>query len=316
MKACFVMSPISEIYVSKDTTLALMLAAQSMGWELNYLQQEDLLVKNGIPYGNASSIEVFNDTKQWFSLADKKITPLKKYDVILMRVDPPVNVSYIHTTQLLDLAATQGVLVTNQPSSLRDFNEKIFSLHFPDLMPPHLLSADIPSLIGFHQEMKQTVFKPLDAMGGTGLFLIKGNDLNLHSVLEGLTMKGREAIMAQRYVPAVLKEGDRRVYLFNGEPYPRMLVRLPRQDDFRANLAAGGSYRVADIGEDELRICARLAKTIRKNKLLFVGLDIIGGQLTEINITSPTGLVEMAAQSTENPALFFLSLIEDLCRKK
>ena len=310
------MLPISTIHFKKDSSLALLLAAQKKGWEMDYVEQEDLLVKDGALYAHSASIEVFNDSRKWYSLGEKKITSLEKYQVIFMRVDPPVNSLYIHTTQLLDLVAARGVHIINPPRTLRDFNEKIFALHFPDLMPPHLLSANITSLTAFHQEMKETVFKPLDAMGGTGLFLVRERDLNLRSVLETLTMNGRTPIMAQKYLPAIIKEGDRRVFLFNGEPYPRMLVRLPRADDFRANLAADGSYRVEDIAKEELRICARLAGEIKKHKLLFVGLDIIGGRLTEINITSPTGLVEVAKGSNGNPASFFIDLIEELCAKR
>ena len=316
MKACFVMLPISDIYVAKDTTLALMLAAQDSGWEIDYMQQEDLFVKNGRPYGYASSIKVYKDFSKWFELDERKSTPLVKYDVIFMRVDPPVNSLYVHTTQLLDLAVQRGVLVTNPPSCLRNLNEKIFPLHFPDIMPPHLLSSNIHALTEFQQEMKEVVLKPLDHMGGKGIFLIKDHDLNLRSVLEELTMNGREPIIAQQYLPEILTGGDRRVYLFNGEPYPRMLVRLPQKNDFRANLAAGGSYRVEDIGKEEQDICVRIAQTIKEYRLLFVGLDIIGGKLTEINITSPTGLVETATNSKEEPAYFFINLIEELCTKK
>ena len=292
-----------------------MLAAQKKGWKLDYVEQEDLMMYDGVVYATASPIRVFNDSKKWFELSNKIRASLTSYDVIFMRVDPPVNTSYLHTTQLLDFVAEKGVLVVNPPRSLRDLNEKVFSLHFPDLLPPHLLSADMSALAEFHQKMGKIVLKPLDGMGGEGLFLLKENDLNARSAIENLTNNGNMPVIAQAYIN-VLKEGDKRVFLFNGEPYPQMLIRLPRPDDFRANLAAGGSYKVEDLGASELKICARVKQKVKEHKLLLVGLDIIGKNLTEINITSPTGMVEIAKQGKENPVLIFLDLIEEVCARK
>ena len=312
MKVCFVMSPIGDIQVKKDSSLALLLAAQEKGWEIDYAEQQDLMMANGSPYASSAAIRVFNSLDKWFELGVKIPTPLTDYDAIFMRVDPPVDDSYLYTTQLLDIAKDQGVLVVNPPRALRDLNEKIFALHFPELLPPYLLSANANSLLEFHRKMKNTVFKPLDAMGGKGIFLVQQGDLNVRSVIESLTLNGSRPAIAQAYIPSILTEGDRRVFLFNGEPYPRMLVRLPRKDDFRANLAAGGSYKVEDIGKAELQVCAGVKEKVKEHKLLFVGLDIIGGKLTEINITSPTGLVELGKESEESPALFLLSLVEKL----
>lgn len=316
MKACFVMFPIGDIQVKKDSSLALLLAAQEKGWEIDYVEQQDLMMANGSPYAFSANIRVFNNLDKWFELGAKKSTPLTNYDVIFMRVDPPVDNSYLYTTQLLDIAEDAGVLVVNPPRALRDLNEKIFALHFPELLPPYLLAADVNSLLEFHHKMKTTVFKPLDAMGGKGVFLLKQDDLNVRSVIETLTLNGSRPAIAQGYIPNILAEGDRRVFLFDGEPYPQMLIRMPRGDDFRANLAAGGSYKVENIGEAELHICAGVKEKVKEHRLLFVGLDIIGGKLTEINITCPTGLVELAKEGKENPALFLLSLIEKLCAKR
>lgn len=316
MKACFIMSPIGDIQVKKDSSLALALAAQQKNWQLDYAEQPDLFLQDSIPYASSASLRVFNDSEKWFELKSRAMTPLTDYDVIFMRVDPPVDTSYLYTTHLLDIAEAAGVLVVNPPRALRDLNEKIFALHFPNLLPPYLLSANIDRLIAFHRKVKAAVFKPLDAMGGKGIFLLEQDDLNVRSVIENLTSNGSRLAIAQAYIPNILTEGDRRVFLFNGEPYPKMLIRLPRTDDFRANLAAGGSYRVENIGKAELQICAGVKKKIKEHNLLFVGLDIIGGKLTEINITSPTGLVEVAKESQEDPVFFFLSLMEKLCRKK
>jgi len=316
MKVCFIMSPIGDIQVKKDSSLALLLGAQEKGWGIDYAEQQDLMMANGNPYAYSATIKVFNSFDKWFELGTKIATPLTDYDIIFMRVDPPVDNAYLYTTQLLDIAEDRGVLVVNPPKALRDLNEKIFALHFPELLPPYLLSANANSLLEFHRKMKTTVFKPLDAMGGKGVFLVKQDDLNIRSVIESLTLNGSRPAIAQAYIPNILSDGDRRVFLFNGEPYPRMLIRSPRTDDFRANLAAGGSYKVENIGKAELQICAGVKEKVKEHNLLLVGLDIIGGKLTEINITSPTGLVEVAKESEENPALFFLSLVEKICDKR
>ena len=305
------MSPIGDITVVKDTTLALLLAVQQKGWQLEYMETQDLWVNNGIAGANAKKIKVWDDEKKWFDLSPAKQTPLTEYDVIFMRLDPPVDSDYIYATQVLEMAENAGVLVVNPPAPLRDFNEKIFATYFPELMPPHLLSSNIADLTNFHQTNQTTVFKPLNAMGGKGIFMIKQGDLNLRSVLEGLTEGGKHLIMAQEYVPDIIEGGDKRVFLFDGVPYPKMVVRIPQSNDFRANLAAGGSYLIKDTGKEELRICEKVAPIMKENSLYFVGLDIIGGFLTEINITCPTGMREAAAKTKENPAEFFIDLIAE-----
>lgn len=303
------MLQIDRITPAKDTSLALMLAAQQQGWQTDYIGIEDLWVDAGQPGCYASSVEVWDNPDKWFALQERRQVPLKEYDVIFIRIDPPVNNDYIYATQILDMAKSDGVLVVNSPAAIRDFNEKICATKFPQLMPRHLLSADIGQLIGFHNDNEATVFKPLDAMGGSGIFLVKKGDMNLRSVVEGLTGGGKHLAMAQEYIPDILKGGDNRVVMFEGEPYPKMLARLTSDGDFRANLAVSGNYLVKDLGEKEAAICEQVAPMMKEHDISFAGLDIIGGYLSEINLTCPTGLRQIAAHHNENPASFYISKI-------
>lgn len=305
------MPPIGSITVARDTTMALMLSAQSKGWSMDYMEKHDLWIKNGIAGANAKEVQVWDDDKKWFKLSYSRRVKLEDYDIIFIRLDPPVDNEYVYATQILELVTNKNVLVVNSPAPLRDFNEKIFATHFPNLMPVHLLSSSISDLGDFHQNNQATVFKPIDAMGGAGIFMVKQGDLNLYPVLEALTKGGKYPIMAQEYIPDIITGGDKRVFLFDGKPYSRMIVRIPQSDDFRANLAAGGQPLIEDTGPEELKICEEIAPVMKKHALYFVGLDIIGGYLSEINITCPTGMRQVAAKSAENPADYFLNLIEN-----
>ncbi len=309
MKVGFVMLQIDRINVAKDTSLALMLAAQKRGWQIDYIGVQDLYVDGGAAGAFSSPIEVWDNPDKWYAMQERRQVPLKEYDVIFIRIDPPVNDDYIYATQILELAKNDGVLVANSPAAIRNFNEKIFATKFPDLMPRHLLSADIQQLVEFHKGNEATVFKPLNAMGGQGIFMVKQGDMNLRSVLEGLTNRGQHLAMAQEYIPDILIGGDKRVTMFDGEPFPKMLARLTSPGDFRANLAVSGNYKVEDLGKKEMSICEQVGPFLKEQDISFAGLDIIGGYLSEINITCPTGLRQIAAQHNENPMDLYLDKI-------
>ena len=300
----------SDIDATKDSTLALMLAAQEMGWDMECILAQDLWIEQGSPGARSRKIKVWDDSDRWCEFGEPRRRKLEEYDVLLLRIDPPVNSDYIYAMQVAEIAEEQGVRVINKPSSICAFNEKIIAVKFSELMPPHLLSTNIQQLVEFHNRNDASVFKPLDGMGGDGIFMVNKGDLNLNTVLSNLTGKGQHLVMAQEYIPDILKGGDKRVLMFYADPFPRMLVRLPNEGDFRANMAAGGTYAVEDISDAEIKVCNRVSPFLLKHGLDFVGLDIIGGFLSEINITCPTGLRQIAAKSKVNPAGSFLQKVQ------
>jgi len=282
-----VMDPISTIKFYKDTTLALLLAAQSRGWSLYYMEQGDLYSRQGEARATMSSLSVKNDPDDFFCLGVSEERPLAELDVILMRKDPPFDNEFIYSTYILEAAQKQGVLVVNDPRSLRDCNEKIFATQFPQCCPPVLVSRDSVKLRKFHQEHNDVIFKPLDGMGGTSIFRCRNDDPNIGVILETLTNYGRQTIMAQRYIPEIT-QGDKRILVIDGEPVPYCLARIPAQGETRGNLAAGGTGVAQPLTERDRWIVSQVAPTLREKGLLFVGLDVIGDYLTEINVTSPT----------------------------
>ena len=282
-----VMDPISTIKFYKDTTLALLLAAQSRGWSLYYMEQGDLYSRQGEARATMSALSVKNDPDDFFCLGVSEERPLAELDVILMRKDPPFDNEFIYSTYILEAAQKQGVLVVNDPRSLRDCNEKIFATQFPQCCPPVLVSRDSVKLRKFHQEHNDVIFKPLDGMGGTSIFRCRNDDPNIAVILETLTNYGRQTIMAQRYIPEIT-QGDKRILVIDGEPVPYCLARIPAQGETRGNLAAGGTGIAQPLTERDRWIVSQVAPTLREKGLLFVGLDVIGDYLTEINVTSPT----------------------------
>jgi len=282
-----VMDPISTIKFYKDTTLALLLAAQSRGWSLYYMEQGDLYSRQGEARATMSALSVKNDPDDFFCLGVSEERPLAELDVILMRKDPPFDNEFIYSTYILEAAQKQGVLVVNDPRSLRDCNEKIFATQFPQCCPPVLVSRDSVKLRKFHQEHNDVIFKPLDGMGGTSIFRCRNDDPNIGVILETLTNYGRQTIMAQRYIPEIT-QGDKRILVIDGEPVPYCLARIPAQGETRGNLAAGGTGVAQPLTERDRWIVSQVAPTLREKGLLFVGLDVIGDYLTEINVTSPT----------------------------
>ncbi len=287
-----VMDPIENINVQKDTSLAMLLAAKARDFDLFYMTDKDLSIKNGKPFANACSIDVFDDSDHWYKKGEKKLLPLDSLDIILMRKDPPFNSEFIYKTYILELAEQAGVLVTNKPASLRDCNEKIFATHFPQCCPEHLVSCDQQQLKAFHAEHQDVIFKPLDGMGGSRIFRVSVNDPNLSVILETLTQFGQETIMAQKYIPKIIN-GDKRLHIVDGKPMPYGLARIPAKGETRGNLAAGATAKVVPVTERDLWICEQVIPTIKAKGLLFVGLDIIGDYLTEINVTSPTCVREI-----------------------
>ena len=289
-----VMDPIGSIKPYKDTTLALMLAAQQRGWALRYLEMQDLWLRDGIAMGRVRSVTVFDDKHHWFELGEAETIPLGTLDAILMRKDPPFDLEYVTSTYILERAEAQGALVVNRPSSLRDCNEKMFTAWFPALTPPTLFSRDATTLKAFHAEHRDVIYKPVDGMGGMGIFRVGTDGLNLGSVIEQLTDLGRRTIVAQQYLPAI-KEGDKRVLVVDGEAIPYCLARVPQAGETRGNLAAGGSGEPRPLTEADRRIAAAVGPELKRRGLLFVGLDVIGEHLTEINVTSPTCAREIDA---------------------
>ena len=287
-----VMDPISTIHYLKDTTLALLLAAQSRGHALYYMELSDLSLDKGEAHANICTLSVFEDKNRWYELGEPQQTPLADLDVVLMRKDPPFDNQYIYATYILERAEQQGTLIVNRPQSLRDCNEKVFATQFPQCCPPVIVSRDAQQLREFHQKHGDVIFKPLDGMGGTGIFRCRQDDPNVSVILETLTEMGTSFIMAQQFIPDI-SNGDKRVLVVNGEPIPYCLARIPAAGETRGNLAAGGSGLAQPLSDRDRWIVDQVAPTLVEKGLMFVGLDIIGDYLTEINVTSPTCVREI-----------------------
>lgn len=287
-----IMDPIAQISFKKDSSLAMLLAAQARGWELHYMEQRDLYQQGNQARARTRPLQVFNDPARWFEAGEERDTALAELDVILMRKDPPFNSEYIYATYLLELAEQAGTLVVNRPQSLRDCNEKFFATQFPQCTPPTLVSRRSDILREFAREQRDIILKPLDEMGGASIFRHREGDPNLSVILEVLTEHGSRQIMAQCYIPAI-KDGDKRILMIDGEPVPYCLARIPAAGETRGNLAAGGRGVAQPLSERDREIAAIVGPELRKRGLLFVGLDVIGDYLTEINITSPTCIREI-----------------------
>ncbi|OOG28613.1 glutathione synthase [Thioalkalivibrio denitrificans] len=288
------MDPVGSINIRKDSTFAMLLAAQRRGWPLHYMEQHDLWLEDGSVFASTRPLSVRDDPADWFSLGEREQAPLDTLDVLLMRKDPPFDMEYVYTTYLLELAAGKGCLVVNRPDSLRDANEKLFTAWFPQCCPPTLVSRDMGRLRDFLQRQQDMVVKPLDGMGGASVFRVRDGDPNTGVILETVTEHGTRTVMAQRFLPEYVK-GDKRILLINGEPVPYALARIPATGEGRANLAAGGRGEGVELTERDRWICEQVAPALRERGLLFVGLDVIGDYLTEINVTSPTCIRELDA---------------------
>jgi glutathione synthase len=287
-----VMDPIGAINFHKDSTLAMLLAADKRGWELYYMEQGDLFLQDGRCHARLSPLQVRTDEHDWFSLSETVAVPLDELDVVLMRKDPPVNMEFIYTTFLLERAEAHGTLVVNRPRAIRNASEKLYTAWFPECCPPTRVSRNIQILKEFLAEHGDIIVKPLDGMGGASVFRVQQQDPNLNVILETITGNGTISAMAQRYIPEITA-GDKRILMIDGEPFPHALARIPASGETRGNLAAGGRGEGVDLSERDRWICAQIGPALREQGLLFVGLDVIGDYLTEINVTSPTCIREL-----------------------
>ena len=287
-----VMDPIASINFEKDTTLALLLAAQKHGYEIFYMEQADLYLDNSEPYAKMGRLKVYDHPEKWFDLEKSSPQHLSQLDVILMRKDPPFDSEFIYSTYILEAAERLGTLIVNRPQSLRDCNEKVFATHFPQCTPPLIVSRDQALLSAFLEDHEEVVYKPLDGMGGTSIFRVKRGDQNLNVILETLTADGKSTIMAQKYLPEITS-GDKRILVVDGVVIPYCLARIPPKGEFRGNLAVGGTGLVKPLSERDLWIAEQVSPVLKEKGLIFVGLDVIGDYLTEINVTSPTCVREI-----------------------
>ena len=288
------MDHIDTIDTKKDSTLAMLLAAQARGWQLYHMTPGDLVLRDGQIYANMEALTVRDDPKDWFTLSNASVRMLRMLDVILMRKDPPFDMEYIFATYLLERAEEAGVLVVNRPRGLRDANEKLYTAWFPQCCPPTLVTRHRETFRGFLAEQEDIILKPLDGMGGASVFRIRKDDPNTNVILETLTGHGKRFAMAQRFVPEI-RDGDKRILVIDGEAVPYALARIPPAGETRANLAVGGRGIGVPLSKRDRWICGQVGPTLRDKGLLFVGLDVIGDYLTEINVTSPTCIRELDA---------------------
>lgn len=294
VKLGVVMDPIGSIKPNKDTTLAMLLEAERRGWAIRYMELGDLSLRDGQAWGNSAELHVRDDHHRWHELGKRHRHPLVELDVILMRKDPPVDNEYLYATHILEAVERAGALVLNRPRGLRDAQEKLFTANFPQCCAPTLVSMAADELRGFIREQGKVILKPLHGMGGESVFLLEQGDPNTSVIIETLSDHGRRQLMAQRYIEEI-RAGDKRILLVAGEPIPYALARIPASGETRGNIAAGGRGEGVALSERDRWICDQVAPALREHGLLFVGLDVIGDYLTEINVTSPTCARELDA---------------------
>jgi len=291
-KLGIIMDPIESLSYKKDSSLAMLWAAQDRGWELYYMEQNDLYIEDGVAKANMAPLSVFRDPDDYYSLGEKEAQVLASLDVILMRKDPPFDQEYIYSTYILEAAERAGALVVNRPQALRDCNEKVFATHFPMYSPPHLVTADASTIRRFLGTYKDIILKPLDGMGGTAIFRVTEQDPNIGVIIETLTEYGTKTIMAQKFIPEIT-QGDKRILMVDGEPVPYCLARIPAKGETRGNLAAGGRGVAQPLSARDFEIARAVGPALVARGILFAGLDIIGDFMTEINVTSPTCIREI-----------------------
>lgn len=292
IKLGVVMDPIENISPRKDSTLAMLLAAQSRGWALYYMRPENLCFSEGIVKTTSTELRVYDDDEKWFEFGVTKDQATADLDAIIMRKDPPFDIDFIYSTYLLEEVARKGTIVLNDPRSIRDCNEKLFTLQFTECCPPLIVTASHMRIKAFFEEHEDIILKPLDGMGGASIFRVKHNDPNFNVIIETLTSFGHRQIMAQRFIPEI-ENGDKRILMIDGEPIPYGLSRIPSSGETRGNLAAGGRGVVKELSDREKWICSKVGPILKEKGLAFVGLDVIGDYLTEINVTSPTCIREI-----------------------
>jgi glutathione synthase len=288
-----VMDPIGSIDPKKDSTLAMLLAAQSREWKIHYAELQDIWLRDGDAFGRLRTLQVADDETEWFDLGDAEVTPLGNMDIILMRKDPPFDMEYIFATYILQRAEDGGAMVGNRPQALRDANEKAFISWFSECAPPTLISRSLGDMHAFIDEQEKVVVKPLDRMAGRSVFVTGVGDGNRNVILETLTDHGSRYAMVQKYLPEIADSGDKRILMIDGRPFAEALVRIPAPGDHRGNLCAGARTEVKPLTERDRCICDQVGPVLREKGVLFAGIDIIGEYMTEVNVTSPTGIREL-----------------------
>lgn len=309
LKIGIIMDPIETISIKKDSSFAMLLEASRRGVELSYFEQSDLLMVSGKALGYARRLTVREDSKGWFELGEAQQIELGSLDAILMRKDPPFDMEYIYTTYILDRAQADGALIVNDPQALRDMNEKAYTAWFPDCTPTTLITRSMPEMKSFLSEHERIVVKPLDGMGGRSIFVVSKGDNNANVIFETLTDYGHRFAMAQVYIPEIVA-GDKRILLIDGVAVPFALARVPTGDDNRGNMVAGAVAKGQALSAADERICAAVGPVLKERGVLFAGIDVIGDALTEINVTSPTGIRELDRQFDLNIAGLLFDAIE------
>jgi len=309
MDFLFIADPLESFKIKKDSTLAMMRAAQAAGHRLWFCQSRNILWKDDLVIADCKTLAVKPSSSSWFELGSMESRSLKSFSAVFMRTDPPFDIEYLTTTWLLSAAVRQGAKVFNDPAAVRDHSEKLSITEFPELIPPTLVTRELSAIEEFHQTHRDIVIKPLDGMGGMGVFRVGSDGLNLASIVETLGENGARTLMVQRFLPEIA-QGDKRVLLIGGEVVPFSLARIPQGNEIRGNLAAGGKGVAMPLTEAEKRIAERLAPILNQRGLFLVGLDLIGGYLTEINVTSPTCFVEITEQSGFDVPQFFIKALE------
>lgn len=304
-----VMDPVSRINIKKDSSFAMLLAAQARGWNILYMEQQDLFLREGKVFAEMRPLSVQDNPEQWYELGEMRTRPITDVDVILMRKDPPFDMEYVYSTYLLEQAQAAGVLIVNDPQSLRDANEKLFTAWFPQCCPPTLVTRHKHLIREFQQQHGDIILKPLDGMGGASIFRVNQGDPNFSVIVETLSEHGKKSVMAQQFLPAI-SDGDKRILLIDGEPVPYALARIPAAGETRGNLAAGGRAEGRPLTERDRWICQQVGAKLREKGLIFVGLDVIGDYLTEINVTSPTCIRELDREFGLNIASQLMDAIE------
>jgi len=309
LKIGVLMDPIENINIKKDSSFAMMLAAQKKNWEIHYIKPQDLYIRDSKVHVISTIVTVKDDPKQWFQLHETKDIPASILDVVIMRRDPPFNMDYIYNTYLLEMAEKDNVFVANKPASIRDANEKLFTAMFPQCCVPNLVSSNMEQIKQFVLDQKDVILKPLDGMGGASIFRVRAEDPNLNVIIETLTETDKKLTMAQQFIPDI-KNGDKRILLIDGEPVPYALARIPAAGETRGNLAAGGTAKGQPLTERDRWICQQVGATLKEKGLIFVGIDVIGDYLTEINVTSPTCIRELDAEFGLDIATDLMNAIE------
>jgi glutathione synthase len=314
IKLGIVMDPISQVKVAKDSSMAMMLEAQKRGYELYYMEMKDLYLDQGQCRATTHRVKVFDDSEHWYELSNAQDIAVSELDAVLMRKDPPFDTEFIYATYLLERAEVEGTLIVNKPQSLRDCNEKLFTAWFSEFTPKTLVTRSSDKIREFHSKQQDVIIKPLDGMGGASIFRIKENDVNVGVIIETLTNHGEQYAMVQEFMPEIV-DGDKRILIVNGEPMPYCLARIPAQGETRGNLAAGGRGVARPLSVSDKAIADAIAPELKKRGLYFVGLDVIGDKVTEINVTSPTCIREIEAAYPINISGKLMDAIEDNIKK-